>query len=327
MENYPVDIVYLWCDSSDDVWRTKKNDELRKLGKATDNDSTGDCRFIDNDELKYSLRSLEKYAPWINNIFIVTDSQVPKWLDTTNPKIKIIDHKEILPEDVLPTFNASAIETALHKIPNLSEHFLFANDDMFFARPVQKSFFFDEKDTKPIFRFSKRRIINKTYKHLYGYMISSAYKLVEQKYGKSFPYFPHHNIDAYCKSDIEKCYNEFFEGFEKTARQKFREKDCIQRSIFGYYSVACGCASPKIVNNFAAKISDLIHKKSQDSMMFVLKKNKLSQIIKHRPYLFCINDSSETCDEDRAAMKEFLEKEFPQQSKFEKTEITREIKE
>ena len=109
MENYPVDIVYLWCDSSDDVWRTKKNDELRKLGKTTDNDSTGDCRFIDNDELKYSLRSLEKYAPWINNIFIVTDSQVPKWLDTTNPKIKIIDHKEILPEDVLPTFNASAI--------------------------------------------------------------------------------------------------------------------------------------------------------------------------------------------------------------------------
>ena len=316
MENYPVDIVYLWCDSSDDVWRTKKNDELRKLGKATDNDSTGDCRFIDNDELKYSLRSLEKYAPWINNIFIVTDSQVPKWLDTTNPKIKIIDHKEILPESVLPLFNSIAIETALHRIPGLSEHFLYANDDMFFGKPVDKSFFFNQEGL-PIFRFSKRRIINKTYRHVYGHTILEMYKLIKEKFGKSFSYFPHHNIDAYRKSDIEKCYKDFESEFERTAKQKFREKHCIQRSIFGYYSVACGCASPKIVNNFAAKISDLIHKKSQDSMMFVLKKNKLSQIRKNKPYLFCLNDSSKTNNEDRTAMKEFLEKEFPQQSKFE----------
>lgn len=327
MENFPVDIVYLWCDSSDEAWRVKKNNELQKYGKPLDDDSTGECRFINNDELKYSLRSLEKYAPWINNIFIVTDNQVPNWLDTANPKIKIIDHSEILPKAALPTFNASAIETALHKIPNLSEHFLFANDDMFFARPVQKSFFFDENQGMPIFRFSKRRIINKTYKHLYGYMISSAYRLIEQKFGKSFPYFPHHNIDAYRKSDIEKCYNEFNEGFEKTAGQKFRENDCIQRSIFGYYAIANGLAKGKIVNNLSAKISDLINKKPQDSMMLVLKKDKLSQISKQRPYLFCLNDSSNTNNEDRIAMKEFLEKEFPQQSKFEKMEITREIKE
>ena len=203
-KDYSVDIVYLWCDSSDKIWQEKKNSELKKYGKALDSDSTSECRFVENDELKYSLRSLEKYAPWINNIFIVTDNQIPKWLDISNSKIHIINHSEILSDDCLPSFNSVALETALQKIPGLSEYFLFANDDMFFGNYVDKSFFFNESG-QPVFRFSKRRIINKKYKHLYGYSISQAYNMVKDKFGKSFPYFPHHNIDAYKKSDIEKC--------------------------------------------------------------------------------------------------------------------------
>ena len=205
--DYPIDIVYLWCNSSDSVWREKKNNELKKYGKSLDNDSVGDCRFIDNDELKYSLRSLEKFAPWINNVFIVTDNQIPEWLDTTNPKIHIINHSQILPAEALPTFNSMAIETVLHKIPNLSEHFLYANDDMFFGNFVEKSFFFNKLGA-PIIRFLKRRIIKKIYRRLYGYTIAESYKLVKNKIGKSCPNFPHHNIDAYRKSDLEECRKE-----------------------------------------------------------------------------------------------------------------------
>lgn len=317
LENYPVDIVYLWCDSSDEVWRAKKNNELQKYGKLLDNDSTGECRFINNDELKYSLRSLEMFAPWINNIFIVTDNQVPKWLDVSNPKITIVNHSEILPADALPTFNSVAIETALHKIPALAEHFLYANDDMLFSRSVQKSFFFNEQDGAPIFRFSKRRIINKKYRHIYGYTISSAYKLVEKKIGKSFPYFPHHNIDAYRKSDIERCYNEFKEDFEKTAKQKFRENDCIQRSIFGYYAIANGLGTAKIVNNLLEKICAKLQKRGLDSLLIELKVSKLKLIEKYNPYLLCLNDSLKTNDEDRLAMKEFLNKKYPNKCSFE----------
>ena len=91
---------------------------------------------------KYSLRSVEMYAPWIRKIFIVTDNQVPKWLDTSNPKIRIVDHKEILPEVSLPCFNSRLIEHFLYKIPGLSEHFLYANDDMFINRPVTPATFF-----------------------------------------------------------------------------------------------------------------------------------------------------------------------------------------
>lgn len=318
IENCPVDIVYLWCDSSDKKWLEKKSNELKKYGKILDNDSVGECRFIDNNELKYSLRSLEKYAPWINNIFIVTDSQVPDWLDTTNPKIKMVSHNEILPPDALPTFNASAIEAALHKIPDLSEYFLFANDDMFFGNFVDKTFFFNKQDGQPVFRFSKRRLINKLYKHLYGYMVSSAYRLVKNKFGESCPRFPHHNIDAYRKSDIEKCYSEFEEGFEKTARQKFREKECIQRSVYEYYALAQNHGQAKVVDNFSAKFCAYLKSCGIDSMVIELKESKLKLIDKYKPCLFCLNDSLKTNNDDRLAMRAFLEKKFSKPSSFEK---------
>lgn len=314
IENFPVDIVYLWCDSSDENWRQKKNYELQKYGKPLDNDSVGDCRFINNNELKYSLRSLEKFAPWINNIFIVTDNQIPDWLDTDNPKIHIVDHSEIMPADCLPTFNSPAIETVLHKIPNLSEHFLYANDDMFFGRPVGKSFFYN-KLGEPIFRFSKRRIVNKTYKHLYGYTIWLAYNFVKQNVGKSFPHFPHHNIDAYRKSDIEECYEVFKNDFDETTKQKFREKQCVQRSIYGYYSIAKGIGEARVVDNLWAKLT---RHNGLDSILIELKESKLKLLEKYKPYLFCLNDSLKTTDDDRIAMKKYLENKFEKPCSFEK---------
>lgn len=320
LNDFPVDIVYLWCDSSDKVWINKKNNELKKYGKPLDNDSVGECRFINNNELKYSLRSVEKFAPWIRNIYIVSDSQVPEWLDTTNPKIHMVKHSDILPEEVLPTFNATAIETAIHRISGLAEHFLFANDDMFFNAPVSKEFFFTEEGV-PIFRFSKRRILNKAYKHLYGYMVSSAYNLIQENFGKSFPYFPHHNIDAYRKSDIEKCYEFFRAGFEKTAAQKFREKDCIQRSVYEFYAAANNAGVCKIIDEFWHKLYSGFSEQGLDSIFVKLKKSKLKLIKKYKPCLFCINDCLQTTNEDRLAMKTMLEEIFPQPSSYEKTDV------
>ena len=43
-------------------------------------------RFTDWDELKYSLRSLEKYAPWVRHVYIVTNGQIPSWLDMENSR-------------------------------------------------------------------------------------------------------------------------------------------------------------------------------------------------------------------------------------------------
>ena len=107
MFNKPIDIVYTWVDGNDKEWQKEKSFWQQKLGIEGDN--ANDCRFIDNQELKYSLRSVAKYAPWINHIFIITNGQIPTWLDTNHPKITIVNHKEIMPKEALPTFNSEAI--------------------------------------------------------------------------------------------------------------------------------------------------------------------------------------------------------------------------
>ena len=192
----PIDLVYLWVDNNDEEWLKKKNSLLEKY-KHCNKDSVNDCRFENNDELKYSLRSVEKNAPWINKIFIITDNQKPKWLNTNNNKVKIINHTDIIPNEYLPLFNSCAIEIGIPFIEELSENFLYANDDMFIWNEVAPEFFF--KENKVIFRTGKK-IKNREYKHIYGYTINNAYKLIKSKYGVNIPYFPHHGIDAYKKS-------------------------------------------------------------------------------------------------------------------------------
>ncbi len=143
-----IDIVYLWVDGSDPKWMAKRK---AYLGELSGNWANCKGRFADNDELKISLRSVEMYAPWIRKIFIVTDDQVPVWLNTSHPKIQIVDHAKILPAESQPCYNSCIIEHHLHKIPGLSEHFLYANDDMLINRPVTPEDFFG-KDLLPIVR-------------------------------------------------------------------------------------------------------------------------------------------------------------------------------
>lgn len=306
-----VDLVYLWVDDTDPIWR-------EKLNKSTNNVSVGkesadDCRFKNNDELKYSLRSAEKYAPWINKIFIVTYNQTPVWLDTSNPKVRIVDHSEIIPQDKMPVFNSCVIENRIPFINELSEYFLLANDDTFFWNKVDENFFF--RDEKPIFRAGKK-IKNKEYKHLYGHSVHKAYQKVKEKCGKSVPYFPHHNIDAYKKSDFLNCIKEFEKDFDETLNHKFRTPEDIQRVIVLYLAVVQNKAILKEIKvNPLLKIFGI---KYPDSEYFGLKKSNLKNIKNSKAKLMCINDSIKTTDYDRKKMVEILEEKFPKPSEFER---------
>ena len=135
-----IDLVYLWVNGNDPVWQAKRN---ATIGKPVENSGVNcEGRYANNDELKFSLRSIEKYAPWIHRIFIVTDNQAPSWLDTSNPKIQIVDHTEIMPPESLPCFNSSVLEHFLYKIPGLSEHFLYSSEYMLINKPGSPSTFF-----------------------------------------------------------------------------------------------------------------------------------------------------------------------------------------
>lgn len=107
----------------------------------------GMVRFENHDELRYSLRSVFENLPWINHIYLITNKQRPTWLKE-HPKITVVDHTEIIPSELLPTFSSVVIENYLTKIPGLNEHFLYFNDDMFINRHLSPREFFD--GDKPI---------------------------------------------------------------------------------------------------------------------------------------------------------------------------------
>jgi hypothetical protein len=136
-----VDAVITWVDGSDSVWRQKRS--LHEVGNLSSTLATSNVegRFRNNGELKYLLRSLDRFWPFEGNIYIVTDKQTPDFL-SKHPRIRIIDHTQILPAHHLPTFSSRAIESSLHKIPGIAEHFVAFNDDLFLTRPVTISDFF-----------------------------------------------------------------------------------------------------------------------------------------------------------------------------------------
>ena len=157
----PIDAVYTWVNGSDPVWLAKKQRYLNlELGvglrtgantnvtssslstnassaTATQDEAAGSNRYRDNDELRYSLRSLARNAPWIRHIYIVTDNQVPSWLNLQHPRLTLVPHTAIFPNSShLPVFSSPAIEAHLHRIPGLARHFVYFNDDVMLGAPA-----------------------------------------------------------------------------------------------------------------------------------------------------------------------------------------------
>jgi hypothetical protein len=147
-----IDAVITWVDGNDPRHRKKRRKALKKVDSTDGNPlstGTGETRFIDNGELRYCLASIRTFAPWIRNIYLVTDNQKPAFLNDQLLKdlnIIIIDHKVLFRdfEWALPTFNSRTIETALWRIPNIAPRFIYFNDDFILTAPVNQDHFFDD---------------------------------------------------------------------------------------------------------------------------------------------------------------------------------------
>ena len=143
-----IDIVYLWVNGNDSVWRAKREKYAQKLN-ASDHSSVAkfgnvEGRYRDNDELRFSLRALENFFPEHGHIYIVTDGQVPDWFQASD-QITLVDHHQLIPHSALPTFDSGNIESYIHHIPGLSERYFYLNDDVFFGAPVCLENWFFEK--------------------------------------------------------------------------------------------------------------------------------------------------------------------------------------
>ena len=301
-----IDLVYLWVDGNDPKWLEKKNCFMKKINTVG--------RYQDNQELKYSLRSIEKHLPWIRKIFIVTDDQTPIFLKVNHPKIQIVHHSDIIPRRFLPNFNSRVIEYFMYKIPDLSEKFLYANDDMFVNADLKPSFFFEKGI--PIMRMKFypylkcENKIKKTFKlrlNSYRLAIENAYALIRKKYDVFYPIIQHHNIDAFLKSDFKSTVEDVFsEDLKKMFFNRFRSKTDIQRVLINCKAIATNKGILKYVN------------REESCRLRVHRKNYMDYITKYNPKLFCLNDTEHATERHRANIEPFLKKMYPKKSTFEK---------
>lgn len=329
-----IDMVYLWCDGNDPEFIKRKayfqsNGQVENITKVT-----GDVRFWDNEELRYSLRSLEKYAPWVNHVYIITDRQVPKWLDTDYEKVTVIDHSQIMPKECIPCFNSNVIEYFLPYIPALSEIFLYANDDMFFCSPVSPSDFID--NDKPIIRllpYNRETGLKKYIKTIMRFIglkyfredlnpVTKAYSLLKTEYAKVEALSIHHNIDVYSKSAYLETLRKFDDEFKNTNMFRFRNKNCIHRIIFALDAIYSGKATYKLVKEFTGLSKMFVDLNKQEVFSYLGKEyhlNRLRKVIKNNnPKLFCLNAGEKATKEIKLEAKKFMEEMYPTASRFEK---------
>ena len=291
-----IDLVYLWVNGNDPLWAAKRD---AFIGRPTQRQENCKGRYADSGELKYSLRSVERYAPWIRKIFIVTDNQVPEWLDTSNPRIQIVDHRDIMPAECLPCFNSIVIEYFLHRIPGLAEHFLYATDDMYINRPVGPSDFFTP-DGRPVLYMNRKPLSQ------YITTVQNAARLVEREYGKFYGAKLHHNIDAYTKGLFELTHRKFGREISAMHGHHVRHSEDVQRVLFSYVALAEGLGELRYVGQ---RHSFRLH---------IDNRGEYAKFGKYHPTLFCMNDSEYANDADRVAAMEFVGRLFPQKCQFEK---------
>ncbi|MDR0540681.1 MAG: Stealth CR1 domain-containing protein [Dysgonamonadaceae bacterium] len=307
-----VDLVYLWVNGNDSAWQARKR---AYLGVAiTEDEANCKGRHINNDELKYSLRSVEEHAPWIRKIFIVTDNQTPDWMDTSHPKIQIIDYRDIVPAEAVPCYNSVVIEYFLYRITGLSEHFLYGNDDMFFNADLPADSFFAE-DSFPYVRLFRKPFGQWRYRwkdwlgknlSIYRFTILKAARLVQSRYGKFYSGIPHHNIDAYRKTDCRAVVENIFKpAIDSCISHHKRSLEDIQRAVFLYYALAVEHGHQKYVRPAEARIID------------VNEPDYAKQLRRYHPKLFCLNDNQNVTETDRERIRPFLENLFPVKSAFE----------
>lgn len=312
----PIDLVYTWVDGEDPVWKQRKQQALQEIDPSAINETAAsESRFESRDELRYSLRSVEYYASWVNHIYIVTDRQIPEWLDTDHPKITVVDHRDIFrrPED-LPVFNSHAIESQLHHIPGLSEQYLYMNDDLMFMRPTEPELFFTGNGMSKY--FPSKASLDMTDRSARDMPVLSAAKrgrqFIQERFGQivtnKFKHTPHPQM----KSVLEQLEREEQWMFDEVSASRFRHPDdfSIPSALYHFYAYATGRAVTGVIRYAYMDIA------REDARLY------LDRLQRRRDLdVMCLNDTH-VPDEQRSELNdllmEFFEKRFPVPSSFEK---------
>ena len=129
-----IDFVMTWVDNNDPEWQISYNQYKSNNNKQ----DVGIVRYRDWENLKYWFRGIEKFAPWVNKVHLVTCGHKPSWLNVQAEKLNFITHSDYIPKEYLPVFSSHPIEIHLHRIPGLSDRFVYFNDDIFLINKTLK---------------------------------------------------------------------------------------------------------------------------------------------------------------------------------------------
>ena len=312
---FPIDAVFTWVDGNDPDWLERKNAALVALGRQQINDiSTNQSRFISRDELKYTLRSVVAFAPWIRRIFLVTDDQVPPWLDDSDPRLTVVSHRELFGgTGLLPTFNSHAIESRLHRIPGLAEHFIYFNDDMFLGRPVLPTTFFHANGIAKFFLSSAQ--IDAGPATIYDAPVTAAgnnnRRHILDRFGRGIAQKMQHVPYPLQRSVLEEIEETLPDQVLQTAAHPFRHPEdlSIPSSLQHYWAYLTRRAVPGTIKYTYA---DLAHPSTPMQLAFLLARRHCD--------VFCLNDTDSATvalAEQAAMMEDFLPQYFPFPSPFE----------
>lgn len=329
--NKKIDFIIAWVDGNDSQRQAQRN---KYAGINPEN--LAEYRFRDWDTLKYLLRWIEKYTPWVNNIFFVTCGHYPSWLNLKHSKLKFIKHEDYIPKEYLPTFNSHTIELNFHRIKDLSEHFVYFNDDMFVINNMEKSDFFESgiakqvawlsaiatnneifdhiilNDTHLINRhFSHKEVIKKNRKKWF-YPNYGPKTLLKTLFLQNYPCFVwltnHHLPNSLLKSTMNKLWEEEYDILDNSSKSKFRNERDVNQYVFSWYDICNG--------NFIPRNKSI-------GRCFTIKNNNeklINSIIKQKYKMICINDTSNDFDFKKVKTEiiNAFEKILPKKSEFEK---------
>ena len=293
-----MDVVITFVDGNDPVWKAdyQKYTNIPVMQK----------RFRDWGTLKYLLRGIEVNMPFIRNVYLVVShlSQVPQWADWEN--LKVVLHKDIIPEKFLPTFNCNPIEMHLHRIPGLDEEYLYFNDDMYPVAECRAEDFF--RDGKALIGYYRHYIASGMYKKICRNSDRLARKALDMKPSCSFAR-PQHICSPMFRSECEKVYAFAEEEIAKTSASRTRTEENLNQYLFLDYQYYKGRLLPEVVTNKHISVA----------LTSVAKLRKA--ILEPRGKMLCVNDvhlSEKRYEALRSVMLEAFEQKFPVKSRFEK---------
>lgn len=279
-EHMPVDVVFTWCKQTPE-WNAER---MQHFTSTSTREPRGrnplTCENEDDCEIHYAVKSVQRFMPWVNKIWIVT--QRPQ-----NPRIPgtvVVHHDEIVNDpSILPTFNSHSIESFLHKIPGLAEHFIYFNDDCFVGRPVPKSLFYDSFGRPHFFTTGPYNlsVLFKRPVSPYGFRYAwrNLHRLFKRLY-KSPIHMQLHEACALSKSVCADAEHELPQLYDAVSKTRLRDKNNIPPigTALNY-----GVLRGTVVLRDA---SDVDHIEVQTDKVG----KALSKILAQQPELFCINN-------------------------------------